>query len=153
MIFALLSMIALMVTPVFANGGGNGDEFESELIAGQYNVVGNVVITVEYETLTIEITSDCDIVETHVWVGDDLEDIPRTKKGNPKIGHFPYTADDEIDLTQLDDTIYVLIHAVVDCPCGEETAWADTFGTPFSDEPAIFGNRWGYFLTLSLIHI
>jgi hypothetical protein len=157
-IFAIFAIFALAVTPVFANG----DEYESELIAGQDDGVGMVRLYFDpsdfnHDLLYIEIDADCDILETHVWVGDDLEDVPRTKKGNPKIGHFPYAMDlaagtqnvvMEVDTSMYAGKIYILVHAVVDCPCGEETAWADTFGTPFSDRPDIFGRRWGYFLTI-----
>lgn len=154
LVLAMLSVFALTITPVFANGTCNGKEYESDLIAGRHMDVGDVVVAVDdYEILTIDITlkSGCEIIESHVWVGDDLEDIPRTKSGNPKIGQFPYTVDDEIDLSDFGDPIFVLIHTVVDCPCkGEETAWAEgQYATKFSDEPCnIFGNRWGYFLTL-----
>jgi hypothetical protein len=153
LIFAMLSVFALTITPVFANGDCNGKEYDSDLIAGRYMDVGDVVVKVDdYEILTIEITlkSGCELIESHVWVGDDLADVPRTKSGNPKIGQFPYTVDDEIDLTDLNDPIYVLIHTVVDCPCeGEETAWGEgQYSTMFSERSDIFGNRWGYFLTL-----
>ena len=36
MMFALLSVFVLTITPVFANGSCNGKEYESDLIAGQY---------------------------------------------------------------------------------------------------------------------
>lgn len=157
-ILAVVLLSALMITPVFANG----TEYYSHLIAGQDedNPVGEVRITfndghtmmyVTYET------TDCSIVETHLWVGTDLENVPRTKKGNPKIGHFPEVPTQvstnevvyEIPVTS-GQYYYILAHAVVDCPCmGEETAWGEgPWATLFSDNQDIFGSRWGYYLTV-----
>jgi len=34
------------------------------------------------------------LVETHLWVGTALTDMPQTRKGNPKIGNFPYKSGD-----------------------------------------------------------
>lgn len=154
LIFAMLSIFALTVTPVFANGICNGKDYESDLIAGRHMNVGNVVISVDYDeilTIEIDLKPGCEIVESHVWVGDDLDAVPKTKKGNPKIGHFPYTIDDEIDLTNMQDPIYVLIHAVVDCPCkGEETAWAEGPHSTMFSEDDNFGNRWGYYITIGV---
>jgi hypothetical protein len=153
-----VTLLGMLITPVFANG----DIYYSDLIAGQHYVVGDVTITFNDPhtmlIITIE-TTDCDIVETHVWVGDDLGDVPRTKKGNPKIGQFPevpITVSDkmvvyEVDISSLGSTLYLIVHAVVDCPClGEETAFGE--GIPqaalFETRPDIFGSRWGYFIEI-----
>jgi len=172
-LFTLLAIVALTVTPVLANG----DHYESELIAGKNHEVGCVKLYfdsadwahnklyIKVDTTVhandIEIQNPCEIVETHIWVGTDLNDVPRTKSGNPKIGKFDYSQEFSDGTTQFiaefdtsayasGTTVYVLVHAVVDCPCGEETAWADSFGTPFSERPDIFGKRWGYFLEFTI---
>ena len=152
-------MFALMIAPVFANG----TVYDSDLIAGRHHNVGEVTIyfndahTIMYVKLE---TLECSIIETHLWAGTNLEEVPRTKSGNPKIGHFPYAADHEdgtkeviyeIPITQ-GQTYYVLVHAVVDCPSlGEETAWGQgRYATPFSERSDIFGRRWGYFITIDV---
>jgi hypothetical protein len=159
LIVTLVALLALATTPVFANGV----EYDSDLIAGQdeENPVGLLTITFDdqhtmmYVTYT---TTECSIIETHLWVGTDLEDVPRTGSGNPKIGKFPYATEDaagtnevvyEIPVTS-GQWYYILAHAVVDCPCiGEETAWGEgDFSIMFSENPDIFGARWGYYLTV-----
>ena len=157
-ILTLVVLFALVITPVFANG----TFYYSDLIAGQdeENPVGE--LTIYFDALHTMMyvkyqTTECSIVETHLWVGTDLEDVPRTGSGNPKIGHFPEVPMQvstneviyEIPVT-ISQTYYVLAHAVVDCPClGEETAWGEGFNaTPFSEDQDIFGKRWGYYITV-----
>ena len=170
---SMLTIVALMITPTFANGV----EYFSDLVAGQdeANPVGAVTIyfnnahTEMYIKLDTSVLpygyppyttqGDCELVETHIWVGDDLDEVPRTKKGNPKIGHFDYaetlpdgtqTFTQTVDVSGLDDEIFILIHAVVDCPCkGQETAWGEgPESTMFSENQDIFGNRWGYYISI-----
>ena len=54
---------------------------------GQEGALGTV--NVEYTT-----SNGWELVEAHLAVGDDLSDIPTTRKGNPKIGNFPYHSGD-----------------------------------------------------------
>jgi hypothetical protein len=156
LILMAVALSVLMITPVFANGNGNGNhEYESKLVVGRKEVqVGIVTIEVDGADLIINYITDCDLVETHIWVGDDLADMPKTNSGNPKIGHFPYSADSTgeaiIDISGLSGNyIYLAIHAVVDCPCkGEETAWGQgCYATRFADDD-MFGNRWGFYITI-----
>jgi len=154
-VFALL---VLMAAPVF----GNGVEYYSDLVAGQDedNPVGEISITFNMGHTMMYITYltyDCDILETHLWYGTDLEDVPRTGSGNPKIGQFPeiptvFSSDEVIYELPISsgETYFVLAHAVVDCPCmGEETAWGEgPFSTMFSENQDIFGSRWGYYITV-----
>ena len=151
----LVALFGLMITPVFANG----TVYESTLIAGQHHNVGEVTIyfndahTLMYVKLE---TQECSIIETHLWVGTDLEGVPRTRSGNPKIGHFPYAGDHEDGTKEViyeipvksGQTYHVLVHSVVDCPgLGEETAWGQgDYAIKFSERSDIFGRRWGYFI-------
>ena len=77
------------------------------LYAGQDNLVGEVIVTDDGETLCVEYVLDQDalnagwlIYETHIAVGADAGDIPQTKPkkdetyGNPKVGNFLYGDDD-----------------------------------------------------------
>ena len=157
---ALVALSVLTITPVFANG----TFYYSDLIAGQdeENPVGEVMISFNEGHTKMYVkytTTECLIIETHLWVGTGLEDVPRTLKGNPKIGHFPYATYDEAGTKEViyeidvsSGTYYVLAHAVVDCPCiGIETAWGEGFNAKmFSEAPDIFGASWGYFLEIEV---
>ena len=98
--------------------------------------------------VTYSTDSDWTMSETNLAVATSFEDIPQTKKGSPKIGHFPYQTDHPegtetytyvINLYEYfpnggwsGNTLYFAAHAVVSHPDeGEETAWADTWGQSF----------------------
>jgi hypothetical protein len=67
-----------------------------DLLAGQTIDAGDVCFEVDetYENLTVtySTTGNWQLTEAHLWVGDVLDAYPATKKGNPKIGNFPYNA-------------------------------------------------------------
>lgn len=135
----------------------------TDLFAGRdQNVVGNVhvrrsghFILVVYST-----ESGWTMSETHLAVAHSLEDIPQNKKGNPKIGRFPYKSNHPggtdshtyiIDLLYFfpqgdwrGKTLYFAAHAVVSHPnYGEETAWADTWGQSFG------GGSWALYFSIT----
>jgi hypothetical protein len=159
-VLAFIVLSVLMITPVFANG----TFYYSDLIAGQdaENPVGELTIYFDDQHTKMYVkyvTTECSMIETHLWVGTALEDVPRGKTGNPKIGLFPCATYDEAGTKQVifeidvsSGTYYVLAHAVVDCPCiGIETAWGEGFNAQlFSTRPDIFGARWGYFLEIEV---
>jgi len=125
-------------------------DVEVDLIAGQHYDVGDVHIWIDENILYIEFetTGAWVVTETHYIVVTDKEDIPTTKKGSPKIGHFPggesynpgvttdiYSVDlDDLDMEDTTD-LYIAFHAVVKKlnSCGQviqgETAWGE--GDPF----------------------
>ena len=105
---------------------------------------------VKYYTNT---TAGWYLTETHLAVVTDPEDFPMTKKGNPKVGHFPYkhegltpTYEYMIPLEadwEPEDMLYIAAHAVVEkrsdgCVLQEETAWANCGGS----EAYFRGNNW-----------
>ena len=119
-------------------------------------------------------TDGWEITETHLAVAKSFDDIPQTKKGNPKIGQFPYKGDhspavtevtytinlDDFDLYNPDNgkyqgELFIAAHAVVRKLTGydsmgnpiydEETAWADTYGQPFNEN-----NGWALWLKVTL---
>jgi len=123
-----------------------------ELIAGQHYNAGIVSIRVEtgFLIVTYETQGDWEIDETHLYVGE-LEGIPMTNSGNPKVGRFPYQGDHPDGTTNVEyrirlNTIPVCVaiaaHAslTIDVP-GEpfqqETAWGE--GTSFP------GRNWGMY--------
>ena len=84
--------------------------------------------------------SDCMFTEAHVYVGWDTL-IPLGKKGNPKIGHFPYAWEDPIGSSMvimkipMDESWYHPVfaaHAVIKCGEDEKAAWAKTSPVVFA---------------------
>jgi len=86
-------------------------------------------------------------------------DIPQTKKGNPKVGHFPYrheglggVASDPYTIPLGSwgpgTTLIIAAHAVVENPCLdiEETAWTDCGG----DDAFFRGSNWATYFTYTV---
>ena len=74
-------------------------EYCTDLIAGQNIDIGDVCVTADNEFITVVYQIDLAdwwFRETHLWVGDDLADMPATSNGSPKIGNFPY-GDSDLD--------------------------------------------------------
>ncbi|MBU0953235.1 MAG: hypothetical protein KKA90_02320 [Nanoarchaeota archaeon] len=133
---------------------------ESELIAGQHIVVGVVTVTSDLDNVYVTYTTTGHWVmdEVHLQLGDELEDIPQTKKGNPKVGHFEFNVEFNTPVTtysvtkpiselNLDDNdVVVAAHAVVtDTVTGQtETAWGDTQGLQFP------GKNWAMYFVHEL---
>jgi uncharacterized RmlC-like cupin family protein len=67
-----------------------------DLMAGKNIDAGNVCVEVMDDMLLVVYTTTggWELTGTHFWVGASLADMPRTKKGNPKVGHFPYHSND-----------------------------------------------------------
>lgn len=65
-----------------------------DLFAGQNTDAGDVCLSIDGENLIIDYqTQDGWMLgETHTWVGEFADDYPQNKKGNPKIGNFPYNS-------------------------------------------------------------
>ena len=64
----------------------------TNLTVGQHYHVGNVMSEIINDELciTYQTNGQWYLDEYHLWIGTDLEDMPQAKKGNPKIGKFPY---------------------------------------------------------------
>ena len=106
--------------------------------------------------ITIRVRQGEGLEETHVAVAESLDDIPQTKKGNPKVGQFPYKHEnlngirvDEFviplaDLQlEIDDLVVIAVHASL---ISGETAWADCGGSN-----AYFrGNNWATFFDYTI---
>lgn len=126
----------------------------TDLMAGQNTLAGSVCVTMDDDSLdvTYSTVDGWGLDEVHVWVGDNLDDLPTNGGGNPQVGLFPYGSEDlggvtsytvEVPLSDLGgellcDTVYYLAsHAVVSMD-GEgeqtETAWGN--GGP------VGGNSW-----------
>ncbi len=102
---------------------------QSDLVAGQHYDAGWLYAWVDGSTLIIQYApaDGWPISDTHLWVGDDWADMPQNKKGNPKIGQFPYSGMMEYKVPlpadeNQDGVILIVAHAVTN----GQTAWADT---------------------------
>jgi len=86
----VLLMLALLSVAVSA-------ETTVDLLAGQDIEAGTVTVSYDGGVLCVlyETEGDWKLVETHFVIAASPEEIPQTKKGNPKVGHFPY-GDDEL---------------------------------------------------------
>ncbi len=81
---------------------GNSDGTDVPLVdgncaiyrAGQHIVVGSVCVTLEGDNLLVDyiLEDGWQLSEPHLWVGETLDTAPRTSKGSPIPGQFPYTA-------------------------------------------------------------
>jgi len=110
------------------------------LIAGQHIDSGDVEITNDGDNLIITISTQdgWSLNESHVAIEASEEDIPQTKKGNPKPGKFEYSQSHDpnvttfeyvIPVTGLPEDLTIAIHTVVQQIVNdeivEETAWAN----------------------------
>lgn len=169
----LMAFAAFMVlnttTPGFAQcvatADGSGVQTQT-LYAGQTIEAGTVSVEVVGTDLvvTYNTSGGWELVETHLWVGNDLADMPQTRQGNPKIGNFPYNSGDitgstsysiSVPLAVLgfscpsdDADYYVAAHAALRKPDGAggyqtETGWAD--GSRFVER-----GMWGTFFAITL---
>lgn len=115
-----------------------------DLIAGQHIDSGDVTVVNDGTILliTIHTQDDWQLSESHIQIGETLDDFPLTKKGNPKVGNFDYqreydplVTEDTYEFLLADlglesgDTITFAVHTVVvqtDLDgeiIAEETAW------------------------------
>ena len=136
------------------------------LLAGQTIDSGQVSAQVNGSNLdvTYSTTDGWTLNEVHLWVGENITDMPQTRKGKPIPGQFPYAAEGldgsttytiSIPVTDLafacpgDDKNYlVAAHAALskthsDGGTQSETGWSD--GARFSEK----GN-WATYSTLTL---
>jgi hypothetical protein len=139
------------------NGGECDTSGTFDLLAGQNMVVGSVMIWHDNEMLYIKYTTDGDwyLYETHVFVGDQA-DLPTNKKGNPQIGHFPYS--ETHDMVQMytyefslddlgweqGDELFIMAHAVVNRVVNDEVVQSETaWGCEYDYEES---QRWACYI-------
>jgi hypothetical protein len=94
------------------------------LYAGQDIDAGTVCVEVldtgpdEYLLVTYTTTGGWELVEAHLWVGDDYLDMPQNRKGNPKIGNFPHQSGDITGQTSHTFTVDLAAFGGEDGLCG-----------------------------------
>ena len=132
-----------------------------DLTAGQTIDVGSVTVENDadnlYVTYTLDYPGAC-FGTLHLWVGDDLANVPKTPKGIPIPGQFPYhfdaTGETEYTFTipltdvgidldaECENTLYVVPHAEVDLDCNPET---NNNETAFGGDTPGGGPRWWFY--------
>jgi len=114
------------------------------LFAGQDIVAGEVCTKITEDQFCVNYNTfdNWHIDESHLWIGDNLTDMPQTRKGNPKIGNFPYSNTDDhsycVPLSQWGEEpeicgkdIYIAAHAALSLidesgnVIQTETGWSD----------------------------
>ncbi len=67
-----------------------------DLLAGRTTVVGRVCAEIADEALAVryEVIAGWELLETHLWVGEDFGAMPLTATHEPMVGRFPYGSDD-----------------------------------------------------------
>ena len=92
----LLVLVAIMVVGGATAGYSSCPVQSWTLWAGQTQDVGTVEVTNDatnvYVTYTLT-APGATFGGLHLWVGNDLNNLPKTKTGNPEPGQFPYKAD------------------------------------------------------------
>lgn len=120
------------------------------LIAGQHDVIGTATVSEDRDeiTVTYDLQDGWRMTESHLHLAADCEDIPQTRRGNPKVCRFDYARAydpavqtdtyvvDQTDHGFGDDELCIAAHAAVvelddDNVVRNETAWGD--GTRFTE--------------------
>ena len=120
-IFSLLATLSLLLRHAVAEDAVcrpalTDDPLCVVLLAGRHIDVGTVCLSVDDAGETMSVTYSTDdgweLDEVHLWVGDDLGDMPQTsgnrrRPGNPIPGQFPLAAEFDIPVTEYTFTIDV----------------------------------------------
>ena len=126
----------------------------TDLIAGQNIVAGTVDVYLDGSNISIVYTTNggWSMEETHMSIGNCTGDIPTTGSGNPKVGHFEYSANHSAGTTVVTYTTDAstlpletcfAAHAVVTNNSGQnETAWGAGIGFP--------GRSWATYVELDM---
>lgn len=124
-IFALLCALCLVMAPALVSAHTEEDPYSEILYAGQDIAVGAVKVWNDADNLYVKYQIDPGwvLLEAHLAVYDDCDDIPKTTKGNPIPGQFPYTmpagyASEYVETISLDyfdvgDVLCIAAHAKV----------------------------------------
>jgi hypothetical protein len=164
-----LALIFVMVSASYADIKIVGSPLCMDLMAGKNTDAGNVCVEVSDDLLLVIYTTSAgwELTGAHFWVGADLADIPQNKKGNPKIGHFPYHSGDitgkqmyyfAIPLTDLgvddiyelcDQIFFAAAHATLRIEDGyggyrTETGWA-------SGSPLVSKGNWAMYFYFQFV--
>lgn len=152
-----LSIICILMVVCIGNFAfalSNNGPFITDLIAGQQYDIGQVIVWNDSDFLYVKYEIDIawvGLLETHLHVAVDLEDIPQ-QNGNPIPGSFEYqtvhtrleqeyTYEVPMKPEWVNGTeLFIAAHASVESQCGQtETCWC--LGTPFEGP-----DSWGMYI-------
>ncbi len=151
------SLMGLMLLGLLSAHGQQlcGNPASQDLIAGRNADAGDVVIANDDTFIYVIFMAEdgWTISETHVAVGNSVEELPQTRSGNPKVGRFPYagTHNNEtmvvyaIPRVSLNgrECYAIAAHAVVqnndNRRVRRETAWGEG--------PGFAGRSWAMYMT------
>ena len=153
-IFSILVslIISFTIAPkdALAHTDSNDSFMLVDLIAGQHDKVGNIIVwnDTDYIYIKYKTVNDYCMPETHLQIASSLEEIPQ-KNGNPIPGQFEYQESHgcvskytyTIPLTKNSCDLYVAAHAMVKKSkylknmygyhhSSTETAWGNGFDFP-----------------------
>lgn len=149
---------------VTGTGTGTCPTVTWDLTAGQSSVVGSVSVTNDAQNVYVTYTLDypgATFGTLHLWVGNDILDVPANPQGTPVPGQFPYQHDAAgqtsytftipfadlsiVDVTQVCGmNLYVVTHAEVNIDSdGDGTA--DQNETAFGGDQPGSGPRWWFY--------
>ena len=84
--------VVLLTYGALVSAHSEGFPFQTDLIAGQTDDVGDVLVWNDGSNLYVKFVVSSDyLYETHVHVATSLSAIPQTKKGNPIPGKFEHS--------------------------------------------------------------
>jgi hypothetical protein len=123
----IMMIVFMLVLPFKVLANTAVDPFVTDLIAGQYTDVGDVLVWNDEENLYVKyLISEPNLCldETHLQVATSLAGIPQTKNGNPIPGQFAYQNDHDLCIDEYTYSIplnnwepgtslYLAAHAVV----------------------------------------
>ena len=136
-------LITILIAAVFPATGYAATGLR--LVAGQNQIVGHIFIWNDLDNIYVQFNMKhklgfC-LMETHLHLANDWSEIPQTKSGNPKVGHFDYSGEHDcedivtysipIGDWEPNDEITIAAHAVANnwiFPDYEETAWGAVCG-------------------------
>ena len=157
----ILILVVAVVIPMAAQADTQAaDPVKKDMWAGRDIKVGSVWLWNDADNIYVQYnTEECwQLTETHLDVAKTFVDIPKTRSGNPKVGHFAqpdgirtgmehdpavHTYTYEVPLDGLSGWIVIAAHAVVvNCDGREETAWGGC--NPFHP-PDYRGGNWAHY--------
>lgn len=129
-----------------------------KITAAQTTDAGQLLVSNNGEYMRIEYVPNAGFTlgTVHLWVGTDLSLVPKTKKGIPVPGQFPYSGNATTGYVffvpipagaNCDETpVYIFAHAEV----SNATLWGDTHQTGWSEGTTFGTTRWGWYSTATL---
>ena len=157
----ILILVVAVVIPMAAQAHTEADPAKKDMWAGRDIKVGSVWLWNDADNIYVQYnTEGCwQLTETHLDVAQTFADIPKTRSGNPKVGHFAlpdgtrtgmehdtavpvHTYTYVVPLDGLSGWVVIAAHAVVNCDGREETAWGGC--NPFHP-PDYRGGNWAHY--------